>query len=184
MKARMVISSGWIYVALGAAVLPVALIIMFLAAGNAPVAGELAILLAIFAAVMALGTYTAVTSRSVARTPAAVETGYAAWEATLGIEWIDEVPPAVLMPLAPVSMPVSMTVVKVTGSCIFGFKPGDKWVIDANGHLSRPMCAVAVKAFSSLPGSPREAGLPQEAACSCPLAGREVVFAMETEEEN
>lgn len=62
MRARIIISSGWFYVALGAAAVPIALIIMFLAAGNTSVAWELAILLAVFAAVMILGAYTAVTS--------------------------------------------------------------------------------------------------------------------------
>ena len=59
MRARIIISSGWFYVALGAAAVPIALIIMFLAAGNTSVAWELAILLAVFAAVMILGAYTA-----------------------------------------------------------------------------------------------------------------------------
>jgi len=50
MRARIIISSGWFYVALGAAAVPIALIIMFLAAGNTSIAWELAILLAVFAA--------------------------------------------------------------------------------------------------------------------------------------
>ena len=179
MRARIIISSGWFYVALGAAAVPIALIIMFLAAGNTSVAWELAILLAVFAAVMILGACTAVTSGELAPTPAAVAAGNTAWDATLGIEWIDEVP---LAPLAP----VTMRVLKVTGACAFGFMPGNEWVIDANGHLSRPLCAVAVKAFNSPRGGPWNDGLPQNVACHCPLAGNEVVFAldkMDIEEE-
>lgn len=175
MRTRMVITSGWFYMALAAASLPIALIIMYLAAGNAPVAGVLAILLAIFAAVMILGAYTAVTAGTLVSTAAAVATGGVALEATPGIEWIDEVP------LAP-PVPVSMKVVKVTGSCALGFLPGDRWVIDANGRLSRPLCAAAVKAFSSLRSGPWGDGLPREVTCHCPLAGREVVFATDTEE--
>lgn len=168
MRTRMVLSSGWVYLALGAAGVPVALIIIYLAAGNPSVAGELAILLAVFAGVMALGAYTFATG-AVARMPMATE---AAEAAEAGIEWVDEVQ---LAPLAP----VSMRVVKVTGACAFGFMPGNEWLIDANGHLSRPLCSAAVKALSSLRGGPWDAGLPQEFACDCPLAGREVVFAME-----
>ena len=170
MRARMVISSGWIYVALAAAAFPIALIIMYLAAGNPSVAAELAILLAIFAGVMILGTYTAVTAGAAAHTAVATEAAEA------GIEWIDEVP---LAPLAP----VSMRVVKVTGACALGFMPGNEWVIDTHGHLSRPLCSAAVKAFSDLRGGPWEHGLPQNVPCHCPLAGREVVFAMEMEDE-
>ena len=171
MRARMVISSGWMYLALAAAALPIALIVMYLAAGNPSVAGELAILLAIFAAVMGLGVYTAATAKAVVHKAAAVETGHA----VAGMEWIDEVP---LAPLAP----ISIKVLKVTGACALGFMPGNRWVIDANGHLSRPLCAAAVKAFSSIGSGPWEDGLPQEVACHCPLAGREVVFAIDTEE--
>lgn len=172
MRAKMVIFSGWVYVALAAAAVPIALIIIFLAAGNSSVAWELTILSAIFAAVMILGLYTSLTAKAETYASIAVETE----AAEAGIEWIDEVPVAPLVP-------VIMRVVKVTGACAFGFMPGNEWVIDTHGHLSRPLCAAAFKAFSDLPGSQLEDGLPRDVACKCPLAAREVVFAIDVEDE-
>ena len=92
------------------------------------------------------------------------------WD-TAVLELMDEVP------VAPI-VPVTIGVAGATGGCPLGFRPGHSWVIDADGHISRPLCLPAVNALAPLLSSfsvdDWEHGVP----CKCPLGNREVVFPM------
>ena len=88
------------------------------------------------------------------------------------LELVDEVPSVQILP-------VTVGVAGATGGCPLGFRPGQSWGIDADGHISRPLCRPAVDALSELlPTLTRddwEHGIP----CRCPMGDREVVFAVE-----
>ena len=89
------------------------------------------------------------------------------------LELVDEIASASILP-------VTVGVAGATGGCPLGFRPGQSWAIDADGHISRPLCRPAVDALASLlPTLTRddwEHGIP----CRCPMADREVVFAVES----
>ena len=89
------------------------------------------------------------------------------------LELVDQIPSDPILP-------VTVGVAGVTGGCPLGFRPGQSWGIDADGHISRPLCRPAADALASLmPTLTRddwEHGVP----CRCPLGDREVVFAVES----
>jgi len=89
------------------------------------------------------------------------------------LELVDEIASAPILP-------VTVGVAGATGGCPLGFRPGQSWAIDADGHISRPLCRPAVDALATLlptlTGDDWEYGIP----CRCPLEGREVVFAVES----
>ena len=88
------------------------------------------------------------------------------------LELVDEIPSAPILP-------VTVGVAGATGGCPLGFRSGQNWGIDADGHISRPLCRPAADALSDLlPTLTRddwEKGIP----CRCPMGDREVVFAVE-----
>lgn len=176
MTTRVFLSSTWAYVMLGGVAVPAVVAIAFLTAHKPEVAGEIGVLTAIYAGLMALGTYTTVTAKA----PDGAATDIAAeWAipslAIEGIEWIDAVP------MAPPS-PATLRVTKVTGACSHGFLPGNSWVVDSKGNLSRPICAAIASAFTSLYQVSSGKDMPQEISCRCPLGNGEVVFKVKTKE--
>ena len=158
-------SSMWTYVVLTGAVIPVALVAVFLALGKPEVAGELGILLAVYAALMVLAAYTSATSQAPAA-PVAMEVRALA---PLGLEWIDTIPSAP-------SAPVAVRVTHVSGGCAMGYLPGNTWVVDRNGHLSRPLCNAAARALGLLLDDDPDLDGKRQVDCDCPLAEREVRF--------
>ena len=98
------------------------------------------------------------------------------------VHWLDgELALVDEIPSAPI-LPVAVGVAGASGGCPLGFRPGQTWAIDADGHISRPLCRPAVDALATLlPTLTKETwehGIP----CRCPMGDREVVFAVEPKE--
>lgn len=170
MRAERIYSFGWALVLAGvAAIIAVAVIGLLATAETVPGTGIAVIggLLVVYLFTVLLGTGTAL----IAAGEPEAGTYYATdWDAAL-LELMDD------MPVGPI-LPVTVGVAGVTGGCALGFRPGQTWTIDADGHMSRPMCRPAVTALASflpsLSADDWEHGVP----CKCPLGNREVVFAV------
>jgi hypothetical protein len=173
MKARIFSTSDWALLLAGGAVVPVVAVLALLAADKAEAAGIVGVLAGVFLAVVAPGIYLASTARGRPEweTMDLVATGTAA--APSGLEWVDTVPLAPLWPAA-------VQVATATGVCALGFRPGDTWVIDANGRLSRPLCRPMANALSSILQAPW-GEVEESVACVCPLADRQLVFSVAAE---
>lgn len=99
-------------------------------------------------------------------------TGWNPWPTAVAapeLELMDRVP-------AP-SAPIAVRVVRASGTCPLGFRPGSWWTIDEAGHVSSPLCRPAVTAlspaFEAVLGTAGEGPV----SCHCPLGDREVAFA-------
>ena len=77
-------------------------------------------------------------------------------------------------------LPVTVGVAGATGGCPLGFRPGQRWGIDADGHISRPLCRPAVDALATLLPTLTKEDWEHGIPCRCPMADREVVFAVES----
>ncbi len=184
MKTQINPSFNWIPVMLAALAIPAAVAIAFLAMNKPEVAGQIGILPGVFSGIMALGAYTTLTARetvsqAVSQTVGQLATqpgklsveAAAAAAITEGIEWVDTVP---LVP----KTPTRLRVTSVRGGCAHGFLPGNTWVLDSQGNLSRPICAAAAEAFRAMYQSSGKE-MPEEISCDCPLSNREVTFEVE-----
>lgn len=89
------------------------------------------------------------------------------------LELVDEIPSAPILP-------VTVGVAGVTGGCPLGFRPGQSWTIDADGHISRPLCRPAVDALATLLPTLTQDDWEHGIPCRCLLRDREVVFAVES----
>ena len=165
----------WVFAAAVGGALPVILVVGLLASGAAVLWQTLVALLGIFLAVMAMAVYTS--ARAGARSAVETESSLASLKAEPGArpdlipEPVDWMPP-------PAFWPVTIAAIRATGACPLGYKPGQTWVIDDDGHISRPLCRPAVAVLSQMfaSGSWEEPG--QEAPCTCPFIDRQVVFAV------
>ncbi len=84
-----------------------------------------------------------------------------------------------LMDTVPLTVgPVNVSVAWTRGVCPLGFRPGSAWDISRDGRLTYPLCRPAVEALSPVLSAGEIEGLWTQAACLCPLADREVVFAV------
>jgi uncharacterized repeat protein (TIGR04076 family) len=158
----------------GGAVVPVVAVVALLAADKPEAAGIIGALMGVYLVVVAPGIYLARTAkgRPEWETMDLVATGTAA--AASGVEWGETVP------LAPL-WPVTVQVASAAGVCALGFRPGDTWVIDANGRISRPLCRPMTDALSSLLRAPL-GEVEQSMACVCPLPDRRLVFTVAARE--
>ena len=89
------------------------------------------------------------------------------------LELIDEIPSSPILP-------VTVGVAGATGGCPLGFRPGQRWGIDADGQISRPLCRPAVDALESLIPTLTEDDWEHGIPCRCPMGDREVVFEIES----
>ena len=87
------------------------------------------------------------------------------------LELVDEIASAPILP-------VTVSVAGATGGCPLGFRPGQAWGIDADGHISRPLCRPAVDALATMLPMLTEEDWEHGIPCRCPLGNREVVFAV------
>jgi hypothetical protein len=77
--------------------------------------------------------------------------------------------------LSTARQPLTIQVVAATGGCVWGYHERDEWTADAEGRLTPRLCRAAVSALARAGnGNLGE----QPVACQCPLAGREVSFAV------
>ncbi|MBI2888288.1 MAG: hypothetical protein HYY02_13930 [Chloroflexi bacterium] len=79
---------------------------------------------------------------------------------------------------APVAS-AAVRAIGVVGNCAWGYRAGGSWAIDARGSVSPALCRAAMEAIAPLltPQAPAGQGV-RAAACRCPLAGRQVAFAV------
>lgn len=99
-------------------------------------------------------------------------TGWNPWPTAVAapeLELMDRVP-------AP-SEPITVRVVRASGTCPLGFRPGSWWTIDEAGHVSSPLCRPAVAALNPALGRSMETTGEGPVSCHCPLGDREVAFA-------
>lgn len=89
------------------------------------------------------------------------------------LELVDELPPVPILP-------VTVGVAGATGGCPLGFRPGQTWRVDADGHISRPLCRPAVDALTSMLPTLTEEDWEHGVPCRCPLKDREVIFEVES----
>ena len=90
------------------------------------------------------------------------------------LELVDEIASASILP-------VTVGVAGATGGCPLGFRPGQSWAIDADGHISRPLCRPAVDALATLLPTLSKEDWEHGIPCRCPIGDREVVFAVESQ---
>ncbi len=173
MKTHTNSSSDWALVMLAGVAIPAILAFAFLAINKPEVAGVLGVLLGVFAGIMALGAYTTMSAREPVEQDEKLTVEAAAAAAiTEGIEWVDTVP------VAPKTL-TRLRVADVRGACAHGYLPGNTWVVDSQGNLSRPICAAAAEAFKAMYQSSGKE-MPNEISCDCPLAdNNRVVFELE-----
>lgn len=120
--------TDWALVMLAGILTPAIVAFVFIAINKVEVAGELGILLGVFAGTMALGAYTTFTSQETTGLEATEgsieEEGKLGLEAaaaaaiTEGIEWVEN------MPVAP-EHSTRLRVTNVHGACAHGFLPGN-----------------------------------------------------------
>ena len=84
-----------------------------------------------------------------------------------------------MLPVAPLA-PVTIGITRDIGVCPLGFRRGDAWFVDSDGHISRPLCRPAISALGSMLQATQNAGQEQEVACLCPLSDRKVLFAVQS----
>ena len=153
--------------------LPTILVVGLLASGAAVLWQTLVALLGIFLAVMALAIYT----MARAGAGAAVEMGQSLASLRTDPDTRpDLVPESLDWMRAPALSPVTIAVLKAAGVCPLGYKPGQTWVIDGVGHISRPLCRPAVTALGRMFASDAWDEVGQEAPCICPFTDRQVIF--------
>lgn len=173
MKPQMNPSTNWVPVMLGGLAVAAVMAIAFLAMNKPEVAGEIGILLEVFTGIMALGAYTTITAREPGgqEEKLSVEAAAAAAIAE-AIEWTDSVP---VTPGASTKLRVT----NVHGACAHGYLPGNTWVVDSQGNLSRPICAAAANAFKAMYYA---TGMetPEEFACERPIGDRKVIFELQS----
>lgn len=75
--------------------------------------------------------------------------------------------------------PMALRVVQAGGRCAWGYHEVDHWAIDSHGRVSPRLCQAVATSLAPVLQSPT-AGSGEECPlrCHCPLAGREVTFAM------
>ena len=83
--------------------------------------------------------------------------------------------------LARVPIPATLATVRVThaaGACAWGYSAGQSWSIDARGTIAPQLCRAAVTAVTPLLQHRQSGGATRQVACTCPLANRQVAFAV------
>ena len=182
MKAERKPFPDWVFAAALGGAIPVILVVSLLASQATVLWQTLVALLGIFLAVMALAVYT----MNRAGAGSAVETENSLASLTAEPERADPDSRPDLMPELldwmprPAFWPATVAALRATGDCPHDYKPGQTWIIDDDGHISRPLCRPAVAVLSQMfaSGSREEPG--QEAPCACPFADRQVVFAIQS----
>ena len=84
-----------------------------------------------------------------------------------------------MLPIAPLA-PVTIGITGDIGVCPLGFRRGDAWIVDSNGHISRQLCRPAITALGSMLHATQHGEPDQEVACRCPLIDRQVLFAVQS----
>jgi hypothetical protein len=87
-----------------------------------------------------------------------------------------------LVSSAPPGRPLSITAVGAEAACPYGFITGNRWTVDAEGHLRPGLCRSAVESLEAA-FHRREVASGREVmvACRCPLGGRRLTFAVHAE---
>ncbi len=82
-----------------------------------------------------------------------------------------------LMNTVPLAVaPATIGVIRTSGTCPLGFRPGYTWTLEQGGHLSHQLCRPAVDALTPVLQRSMHDELEHEVSCQCPLAERDVVF--------
>jgi hypothetical protein len=75
--------------------------------------------------------------------------------------------------------PMTLRVLSARGSCPLGFRPGQTWAVDARGHLAPALCRGATRQLEPMLQRAPEDGRETQAACRCPVLGRELTFGVQ-----
>ena len=173
-------SFGWELAYIAAAAI-FALVVIGLSASSETATGQriivMSVLLGVFLTTVLMGIGATLTANE---QPSAQEEEWSIDRPTIHwlggeLELIDEVPSAPILP-------VTVGVAGATGGCPLGFRPGQTWAIDADGHISRPLYRPAVDALAALLPTLTQDDWEHGIPCRCPMADREVVFAVESKE--
>ena len=84
-----------------------------------------------------------------------------------------------MFPVAPLA-PVTIGITREIGVCPLGFRRGDTWFVDSDGHISRQLCRPAITALGSLLQATHNGLTEQEVPCRCPLSDRQLLFAVQS----
>ena len=168
--------SGWALVlAIGAVLFAVVAIAALAVKADAPGVATLAGLLTDFLVVtmVAMAAYLISRERQDARQLELMVEWGAAPAGGPELQLMDTFPVA---PLAPLTIGITRDV----GVCPLGFRRGDTWFVDTDGHISRQLCRPAIIALGSTLQASQNGGREQEVACLCPLSDRQVFFAVQS----
>ena len=168
--------SEWALVlAISAVLFAVVVIAVLAVTADAPGVATLAGLLIVFLVVIMvpLAIYSVSRERQdVERIELKVESP-AAYAAEPELELMD------LLPIAPLA-PVTIGITRDIGVCPLGFRRGDSWIVDTDGHISKQLCRPAITALGSMLHATQHGELDQEVPCRCPLIDRQVFFAVQS----
>ena len=169
------ISKWSLVLAIVAVLFAVAVIAALAVTAGAPGVATLAGLLIVFlvAIMVPLATYSVSRERQDAKRWELNVEGAAASAAGPELELMDMLPDA---PLAPVAIRIT----KEIGVCPLGFRKGDAWFVDSDGHISRQLCRPAITALGPMLQATRNALPEQEVPCRCPLSDRQLLFAVQS----
>ena len=168
--------SQWALVlAISAVLFAVVVIAVLAVTADAPDVATLAGLLIVFLVVIMvpLGTYSVSRERQDEQRWELNAEGAAASAGGPELELMDMLPVA---PLAPVTVGITRDI----GVCPLGFRRGDAWFVDSDGHISRQLCRPAITALGSMLHATQQGEPDQEVACLCPLIDRQVLFAVQS----